>query len=154
VALSFRTSIISVLLSLALLSFRKGSAVRLFSRNQLPQHHPAISEAILGALLLGYFEGEEFVFAGKVGTGFDNKQLVDLRTRLDEIEIAQTPFTRAVGLPRLRAHWVRPEVVGQVAFVEWTVHGKLRHGRFLGFRGDTTAREVVREEPRSTIQKK
>jgi ATP-dependent DNA ligase len=99
----------------------------------------------LGALLLGYFEKEDFVFAGKVGTGFDTKQLVGLRARLDEIEIGKSPFTKAVGLPRIRAHWVRPEIVVQVAFIEWTVHGKLRHGRFLGVRDDKTAREVVRE---------
>jgi bifunctional non-homologous end joining protein LigD len=99
----------------------------------------------LGALLLGYFEGEDFVFAGKVGTGFDTKQLVQLRARLDQIEIAQSPFTKAVGLPRIRAHWVQPEIVVQVAFIEWTVHGKLRHGRFLGIREGKTAREVVRE---------
>jgi ATP-dependent DNA ligase len=101
----------------------------------------------LGALLLGYFEGEDFVFAGKVGTGFDRKQLAGLRARLDEIEIAQSPFTKAVGLPRIRAHWVRPEIVVQVAFIEWTVHGKLRHGRFLSMREDKNAREVVRETP-------
>jgi bifunctional non-homologous end joining protein LigD len=101
----------------------------------------------LGALLLGYFEGEDFVFAGKVGTGFDTKQLIALRSRLDAIELAQSPFTRAVGLPRLRAHWVQPEIVVQIAFIEWTVHGKLRHGRFLGFREDKIAREVVREAP-------
>jgi len=99
----------------------------------------------LGALLLGYFEGDEFVFAGKVGTGFDTKLLVALRERLDAIEVPKSPFTQAVGLPRIRAHWVRPEIVVQVAFIEWTVHGKLRHGRFLGFREDKTAREVVRE---------
>jgi ATP-dependent DNA ligase len=99
----------------------------------------------LGALLLGYFDNEEFVFAGKLGTGFDTEQLVGLRARLGEIEIAKSPFTKAVGLPRIRAHWVRPEIVVQVAFTEWTVHGKLRHGRFLGFRDDKTAREVVRE---------
>jgi len=99
----------------------------------------------LGALLLGYFEGQDFVFAGKVGTGFDTKQLVALRARLDRLEIEKSPFTKAIGLPRVRAHWVRPEVVVQVAFIEWTVHGKLRHGRFLGFREDKDAREVVRE---------
>jgi ATP-dependent DNA ligase len=101
----------------------------------------------LGALLLGYFEGDDFVFAGKVGTGFDTKQLVELRARLDGMEIPKSAFTKAVGLPRIRAHWVRPEIVVQVAFIEWTVHGKLRHGRFLGFREDKTAREVVRESP-------
>jgi ATP-dependent DNA ligase len=101
----------------------------------------------LGALLLGYFEGEDFVFAGKVGTGFDTKQLVEMRARFDEIEIPKSPFTKAVGLPRIRAHWVRPEIVVQVAFIEWTVRGKLRHGRLLGLREDKTAREVVREMP-------
>jgi bifunctional non-homologous end joining protein LigD len=101
----------------------------------------------LGALLLGYFEGEDLVFAGKVGTGFDTKQLLALRARLDRIEIAHSPFTKAVGLPRIRAHWVRPEIVVQVAFIEWTVHGKLRHARFLGIREDKTPRDVVRETP-------
>ena len=54
----------------------------------------------------------------------------------------QSPFTKATGLPRLRAHWVRPEIVVQVAFIEWTVHGKLRHPRLLGVRIDKAAREV------------
>jgi ATP-dependent DNA ligase len=99
----------------------------------------------LGALLVGYFENEAFVFAGKVGTGFDTKLLLDLRTRLNALEIPKSPFTKAVGLPRVRVHWVRPEIVVQVAFIEWTVHGKLRHSRFLGLRTDKPAREVVRE---------
>jgi len=99
----------------------------------------------LGALLVGYFEDHEFVFAGKVGTGFDTKLLLDLRARLDALEMPKTPFTKAVGLPRVRAHWVRPEIVVQVAFIEWTVHGKLRHSRLLGLRTDKDAREVVKE---------
>jgi len=99
----------------------------------------------LGALLVGYFERDDFVFAGRVGTGFDTRLLLELRARLDALEVPQPPFTRAVGLPRLRAHWVRPEVVVQVAFTEWTVHGKLRHSRLVGIRGDKTARAVVRE---------
>jgi bifunctional non-homologous end joining protein LigD len=99
----------------------------------------------LGALLVGYFERDDFVFAGKVGTGFDRKLLLDLRKRLDALEIAQPPFTRAVGLPRLRAHWVRPEVVVQVAFMEWTPYQKMRHPRLVGLRIDKAAREVIRE---------
>ena len=98
-----------------------------------------------GALLVGYFENDNFVFAGKIGTGFDTKLLLQLRARLDAIEIARPPFTRGSGLPRLRAHWVQPEVVVQVAFIEWTVHGKLRHPRLLGVRTDKAARDVVRE---------
>jgi len=93
---------------------------------------PQGSRVGLGALLVGYFEGADFVFAGKVGTGFDTKMLLELRARLDGLEIAKPPFTKAVGLPRVRAHWVRPEVVVRVAFIEWTVHGKLRHSRLLG----------------------
>ncbi len=62
----------------------------------------------LGALLVGYYEGDDIVFAGKIGTGFDTKLLLDLRKRLDALEIAKPPFTKAVGLPKLRAHWVRP----------------------------------------------
>ena len=99
----------------------------------------------LGALLVGYFDADDFVFAGKIGTGFDTKLLLELRTQLDRLEIPKTPFTKAVGLPRLRAHWVRPEIVVQVGFIEWTVHGKLRHPRLLGVRNDKAAREVVRE---------
>jgi bifunctional non-homologous end joining protein LigD len=99
----------------------------------------------LGALLVGYFEGDDFCFAGKLGTGFDTKLLLSLRAELDALEVPTPPFTKARGLPRLRAHWVRPEIVVQVGFIEWTVHGKLRHPRLLGVRRDKAARDVVRE---------
>jgi ATP-dependent DNA ligase len=99
----------------------------------------------LGALLVGYFEGDDFVFAGKVGTGMDTALLRDLRGRLDALELADPPFTRGTGLPRSGRHWVRPEVVVQVAFLEWTGHGKMRHPRLLGVRTDKTARDVTRE---------
>jgi bifunctional non-homologous end joining protein LigD len=105
---------------------------------------PQGSRVGLGALLVGYFEGDDFVFAGKIGTGFDTKMLLDLRGRLDKLEIANSPFTKAKGLPR-RAHWVSPRIVVQVAFIEWTVHGKLRHPRLLHIRYDKSPREVVRE---------
>jgi len=100
-----------------------------------------------GALLVGYYDGGDFVFAGKIGTGFDTKLLLELRQRLDAIELPASPFTKAKGLPRLRAHWVRPEIVVQVGFIEWTVHGKLRHPRLLGVRFDKDPRDVVRESP-------
>lgn len=101
----------------------------------------------LGALLVGYYDSEQLVFAGKIGTGFDTKLLLDLRARLDGLEISQSPFTKAVGLPRLRAHWARPEIVVQVGFIEWTPNDKLRHPRLLGVRFDKNASEVVREAP-------
>jgi len=88
-----------------------------------------------GALLVGFLEDGDFVFAGKVGTGFDTKLLLNLRARLNAIEIPKSPFTRAAGLPRLRAHWVKPEIVVRVAFIEWTANRKLRHSRLLGVNG-------------------
>jgi ATP-dependent DNA ligase len=106
---------------------------------------PRGSRVGLGALLVGYWEGDDFVFAGKLGTGFDTKLLLDLRHRFDTIEQPTSPFTKGTGLPRVRAHWVRPEVVVQVAFTEWTVHGKLRHPRLVGVRFDKDARDVARE---------
>jgi bifunctional non-homologous end joining protein LigD len=99
----------------------------------------------LGALLVGYYDGDDFVFAGKIGTGFNTKLLIDLRAQLDRIEIEKPLFTKAVGLPRLRAHWVRPQIVVQVGFIQWTKHNKLRHPRLLGVRHDKDPREVVRE---------
>jgi bifunctional non-homologous end joining protein LigD len=108
---------------------------------------PQGSRVGLGALLVGYFESVDFVFAGKIGTGFDRTLLLDLRGRLDALEIPEPPFTKSTGLPRLRAHWARPEIVVQVAFIQWTVHGKLRHPRLLGVRFDKAARDVVREMP-------
>jgi len=101
----------------------------------------------LGALLVGYFENDQLVFAGRVGTGFDRQLLLDLRVRLDALAIPAPPFTKGIGLPRVGAHWVRPEIVVQVAFTEWTVHGKLRHPRLLGIRVDKSARDVARERP-------
>ena len=85
----------------------------------------------LGALLVGYHKENDFVFAGKIGTGFDTQMLLDLRARLDKLEIDKPPFTKAIGLPRVRAHWVQPKIVVQIGFIEWTVHGKLRHPRLL-----------------------
>jgi len=99
----------------------------------------------LGALLVGYFDNDDFVFAGKVGTGLDTKLLLQLRERLNAIEVATPPFTRGTGLPRVSVHWVRPEIVVQIAFMQWTGHGKMRHPRLLGVRTDKVAREVTRD---------
>jgi ATP-dependent DNA ligase len=93
----------------------------------------------LGALLVGHHKDGDFVFAGKIGTGFDTKLLLDLRARLDQLEITKAPFTKAKGLPRLRAHWVKPEIVVHVGFIEWTTHGKLRHPRLLSVVNDHTS---------------
>ena len=101
----------------------------------------------LGALLIGYHDGPDLVFAGRIGTGFDTALLLGLRQRLDALTADRPPFTRAVGLPRLRAHWARPEIVVQVAFLEWTPNDKLRHPRLIAVRDDKAAEDVVREQP-------
>jgi bifunctional non-homologous end joining protein LigD len=95
---------------------------------------------------VGYYDGDELVFAGKVGAALSGARLLELRRQLDALEIPTSPFTRAVDLPRVRAHWVQPALVVQVGFLEWTGHGKLRHPRLIGLRHDKAAREVTREQ--------
>ncbi|OBG37256.1 non-homologous end-joining DNA ligase [Mycobacterium sp. E3198] len=105
---------------------------------------PKGSRIELGALLLGYHDGRDLVYAGKVGTGFDEATLRRLHGRLSPIEQDAAPFTR--GLVRENgARWVRPELVVQIGFTEWTRDGKLRHPRYLGLRTDKAAADVVRE---------
>jgi bifunctional non-homologous end joining protein LigD len=105
---------------------------------------PKGSRVELGALLLGYHEGRDLVYAGKVGTGFDEATLHSLHERLSPIEQEAPPFTR--GLVREKgAHWVRPELVAQIGFTEWTREGKLRHPRYQGLRTDKEPGDVVRE---------
>ena len=98
-----------------------------------------------GALLVGYHEENELRYAGKVGTGFSSKTLTELLSKLKSLEQTTSPFS---GPPPIRkgAHWVKPRLVAQIAFSEWTTDGKLRHPRFLGLRSDKKAREVVREQ--------
>jgi bifunctional non-homologous end joining protein LigD len=105
---------------------------------------PEGSRVGLGALLLGYYRGDDLVYAGKVGTGFTQPVLRDLHARLSRIERDTSPCTMGT-LPRKGVHWVEPELVVEVAFTEWTTAGQLRHPRFLGLRTDKAAKDVVRE---------
>ncbi|BBX61239.1 ATP-dependent DNA ligase [Mycobacterium saskatchewanense] len=105
---------------------------------------PKGSRVELGALLLGYYDGPDLVYAGKVGTGFDEPTLHRLHDRLSTITRDTPPFTRGLGRAP-GAHWVRPDLVVQIGFTEWTRDGKLRHPRYLGLRTDKDAAEVVRE---------
>jgi bifunctional non-homologous end joining protein LigD len=98
----------------------------------------------LGALLIGYYDGGALRYAGKVGTGYSQAVLRDLRSRLDRLGRPEPPF-RHDGLPRSGVHWVRPELVAQIGFTEVTRDGKLRHPRFLGLRTDKRPRDVVLE---------
>jgi DNA ligase D-like protein (predicted ligase) len=107
---------------------------------------PRGSRTDLGALLVGHFEGDRLRYAGKVGTGFTRATLQELSERLAPLVRATSPFEPEKALPRA-ATWVEPELVAQIAFMEWTPDGRLRHPSFLGLRFDKAAREVVREEP-------
>src|SRR5699024_4308108 len=99
-----------------------------------------------GALLVGYYDGENLAYAGKVGTGYTERTLTELRHRLDQITADAAPFTTQTDdLPRHDVHWLQPELVAQVAFTEWTSDGRLRHPRYQGLRRDKSALDVVRE---------
>lgn len=106
---------------------------------------PRNSREHIGALLVGvYDEAGQFVFAGAVGTGFTQKTLADLHARLKPLERKTPAF---VNPPRTRekAHWVRPSLVAEVRFNEWTADAVLRHPVYLGLRDDKSPRDVRRE---------
>jgi bifunctional non-homologous end joining protein LigD len=106
---------------------------------------PKGSREAFGALLVGYYEGDKLRYAGKVGTGFDQRELRALAERMAPLQRPDPPFE--IGDPPRRATWVEPELVAQIAFTEWTRDGFLRHPRYLGLRDDKPARQVVRERP-------
>jgi bifunctional non-homologous end joining protein LigD len=107
---------------------------------------PKGSRVGLGALLVGYYQGPDLVYAGKVGTGFDTATLRSLHKRLSAIERDSSPFTRG-QVRQVGIHWVQPKLVAQVGFTEWTRDGKLRHPRYTGLRTDKNPEQVVRETP-------
>lgn len=100
-----------------------------------------------GALLVGHHDDSGLRYGGRVGTGFDERTLAELSELLGDREQGRSPF---VDPPRLAGvHWVRPDLVAEVGFSEWTTAGLLRHPRYLGLRHDKDPAEVVREAPRS-----
>ncbi len=102
-----------------------------------------------GALLLGLYEGDRLHFVGRVGTGFTEETLRGILARLKALEPSDSPF---VDAPKSRGyHWVRPELVAEVAFSNWTDEGLLRQPAFQGLREDKPAREVVRESPAQAV---
>jgi bifunctional non-homologous end joining protein LigD len=107
---------------------------------------PQGSRTGFGALLLGYYEGGSLRYAGKVGTGFDDRTLQDLYGELSRRERTDSPFEDDTGSKK-GIHFVDPDLVCEVGFTEWTGEGKLRHPRFLGMRTDKDAGEVIRERP-------
>lgn len=107
---------------------------------------PRGSRAGLGALLVGYHQDGELRFGGKVGTGFDQRELDRLSRLLRRLERRTPPVTDMKGLTLKGVHWVRPQLVAQVGFSEWTPDGKLRHPRYVGLRDDKRPEDVVREK--------
>jgi len=107
---------------------------------------PRGSRTDFGALLVGYNEDGALRYAGKVGTGFDQATLRELGAQLRELERDESPFHPFKPIPP-GTRWVRPELVAQIGFAEWTRDARLRHPRFLGLRDDKPAAEVVREVP-------
>lgn len=106
---------------------------------------PRGSRSGFGALLVGYYDSDTLVYAGKVGTGFDGRLLHAVKDELDRLAADDSPFGRG-RVTGKDVHWVRPELVAQIAFTEWTRDGRLRHPRFQGLRTDKAARDVVREQ--------
>ncbi len=100
----------------------------------------------LGSLLAGYYKDGTLRYAGKIGTGYDDYTLRNLRDRLDRLETGNPPFSSDDALPRRNVHWVKPELVAEVKFTEWSGDGKLRHPVYLGLRRDREAGRVKREE--------
>lgn len=108
-----------------------------------------VTDSDIGSLHLAVHEGDALRYAGKVGTGFNAKMRSWLRAELGKDVIPASP---AKETPRIKdATWVRPRLVGQVAFTEWTSDHRLRHPSFLGLREDKSEKEVVREMPTVTL---
>jgi bifunctional non-homologous end joining protein LigD len=119
--------------------------------------NPQGSRKFFGSILVGYYEGAKFMFAGKVGTGFNEKSLRALFSDLKKINIPNCPFINlpekkgdrwspAMTLSEMRkCHWVEPKLVAQIRYTEWTRDGKLRHPVYLGLRPDKAARDVIKE---------
>jgi bifunctional non-homologous end joining protein LigD len=119
---------------------------------------PEGSRKYFGALLVGFYEGKKLKFAGRVGTGFSEKLLSTLCSELNKIRVDKCPFYNLPTAGRnrwdqgltaaemRRCHWVKPVMVCQIKFTEWTRDDRLRQPVFLGIREDKNASEVVREK--------
>jgi bifunctional non-homologous end joining protein LigD len=115
---------------------------------------PKKSRKYFGALSLGYYKNNRLIFAGRVGTGFNDKALKEIYSKLKPLEIPE-PMVEEIHEPSGRwrprgwkasdSRWVKPKLVAQVQFTEWTSDGILRHPSFLGLREDKRALDVVRE---------
>ncbi len=105
----------------------------------------------LGALLCGYYDGKDFIYSGKVGSGFTETILEDLRKKLDRIERKTSPFSEVPN--EKNVHWVSPKLIAQLKFSEFTETGSMRHPVFLGLRADKDPKDIVMEKPAIPVEK-
>jgi bifunctional non-homologous end joining protein LigD len=104
------------------------------------------SSKSVGALVLGYYEGERLTYAGRVGTGFTAERARSLRQQLQPLRIKDSPFAdRLPSVARKGVVWTEPRLVAEVEYRGWTADQQLRHASFKGLREDKDAREVTRE---------
>lgn len=96
-----------------------------------------------GSILIGYYQRGLLKYAGKVGTGFDYQTLKDLYEKFEDLEVKEPPTHDEIK--EHKSQFIKPQLVCQIGFTEWTDGGKLRHPRYLGLRHDKIAKEVVRE---------
>lgn len=115
---------------------------------------PEGSRPYFGSVLVGYYDGPKFIFAAKVGTGFNSKLLKSLYDRFQDVRTEKTPFTNlperggVIGPSQMRfCKWTQPLLVCQIRFTEWTRDGHLRQPVFLGLRDDKDPKDVVKEVP-------
>jgi bifunctional non-homologous end joining protein LigD len=124
---------------------------------------PRQTRTYFGALLLGVYESpipnesripnpESLIYVGHIGTGFNEKELERLMKLLEPLETKESPFANALKTNE-RPHWVRPELVAQIKFTEWTADGKLRHPVYLGLRDDKKPTDVTREKQARVLAK-
>jgi bifunctional non-homologous end joining protein LigD len=113
---------------------------------------PRQTRAYFGALLLGVYEGDRLVYAGHTGTGFNEKELARVMKLLRPLENKTSPFSAKLKTNQ-RPHWVRPELVAQIKFTEWTADGKLRHPVYLGLRDDKRPTDVTREPEAGDVRR-
>ena len=99
----------------------------------------------IGSLLLGYYDDGAFDYAGRVGTGFTNESSIAIRKQLEKLTQKQNPYRAISSEGKRGAIWVKPTLVAEVEFTEWTPDGHLRHPSFKGLREDKAARDIVRE---------
>ena len=109
---------------------------------------PRRTRPFFGALVLAVREGDAWRCIGHVGTGFSHKVLEDLHAKLMKLTTSKSPFPAKVK-DEATSTWVKPSLVAEVKFAEWTSKGELRQPVYLGLRSDKRAKDVVRERERS-----